>query len=276
MRQPLVITSLEEDLAEIGLSDTIQPKTESAAPEAVTTAPAEEPKVDAPAEVDEAKRVRQQVRVVGGKAKRVRTKRTSMAKKLANRAFYRKKKNVLKRKRGKASFQRRAARRDKIRGRLKHEGTEFQAKVAGLLESVETTLSQLQSEPSAEKTESLKGFANLAIIAEMLAEAFIAFTDDEDIELTKFEEIALREMAATYAQVAEECADIAEALDAGTIAEGEDDLKDAFNAHVQSVIEGLDAYSDLTEEEDDEGDDDDEDEDCEDCGESDCECDEGK
>jgi hypothetical protein len=276
MRQPVVITSLEEDLAEIGLSDSIKPKTESAAPEATPAAPAAATPAAEPDNVEEGKRVRAQVRVVGGKAKRVRTKRTSMAKKLANRSYYRKKKNVLKRKAGKASFQRRAARRDKIRSRLKRESVEFQAKVEGLLEDVEKTLTSLQAEQAPEKAESLKGFANLAIIAEMLAEAFLAFADadDEDIELTKFEEIALREMAATYAQVAEECADIAEALNAGTIAEGEDDLKEAFNAHVQSVIEGLDAYSDLTED-DDEDDEDDEDE-CEDCGESDCECDEGK
>lgn len=276
MRPPVVITSLEEDLAEIGLSDSLIPsKAEAAAPEAAAPAATAEVAV-ADANVEEGKRVRQQVRVSGGKAKRVRTKRTSMAKKLANRGYYRKKKNVLKRKHGKASFQRRAARRDKVRSRLKGENTEFQAKVSGLLESVEQTLTQLQAEQPSEKTESLKGFANLAIIAEMLADAFIAFSDDEDIELTKFEEIALREMAATYAQVAEECADIAEAIDAGKLAEGEDDLKEAFNAHVQTVIEGLDAYSDLTEE-DDEEEDDDEDM-CDDCDEpeEDCECDTGK
>src|SRR5437870_2651600 len=109
MKNQVLSSTLEEDLKALGLAHESE-KPPASAPEAKTESappagtPAATPPVttetppagtgsDALAE----RRNRMQVRVSGGKAKRVRTKRTSMAKKLANRGYYRKKKNVIKR-----------------------------------------------------------------------------------------------------------------------------------------------------------------------------------
>lgn len=273
-KYPATISSLEEDLREIGLAPEKAELSEEAAPAEPAPAAAV-PATPAPTATLDEKRVLRQVRVVGGKATRVKTKRTSMAKKLANRGYYRKKKNVIARRRGKAVTQRRAARRDKIRSRIKHEG--FDGHVATLMESVKDLLTQVRDgetevKKAPEMAEAVKTFANLAIISEMLADAFMAFAEDADsFELSKFEIVALQEMAATYAQVAEDCAEIAETLDKGTLAEEDKEgVEEAFKAHMQTVLDGIEAFADLTEDDDnEEGDDEDM---CDDCEEPKDEC----
>lgn len=278
LKHPVVLSTLEEDLRDIGILPEKKPVVESVAPPVTPPVAADAP--DAPDASIVERRNRLQVRVDGGKAHRVRTKRTSMAKKVDNRSNYRRSKNKIKRRNAKAGIQRRAARRDKIRGRLKAEG--FDSRVAGLMESVKDLLTQVKDgetvvKAAPEMNEAVKTFANLAIIAEMLADAFMAFAEDEkEFDLSTFEIVAMREMAATYAQVAEDCADIAETLDKGALAEEDKEgVEEAFKAHMQTVLDGIEAFADLTEaDDDDEDDEDDEDEDdeCEDCGETEEKC----
>lgn len=274
MRDPKVtLTSLEEDLRNIGLLE------ESADEELESDEDLEESDEDLDLELEEDEdleegRIRRALR--GGKV--VTQKRTS-AKERRKAKMYRKSGK------GKAAMRKRARKlrkpsekRKLLRKALKAkrkgtrqesvevvENNEFQT-VSSLLEDVQNIVSSLDEQEREQLDDAVKAFANVAIISEMLSDFFGDSTElVEDVELTD----DLAEMAQLFSTQAEVAAEIAESLNEGELEEGFD-YEDAFQHQLDSLIEGLSLYADMTEDEDEleeseegllEGDDEDDDDD---------------
>jgi hypothetical protein len=164
---------------------------------------------------------------------------------------------ALSRKRRKsAKFKRRQKRIAGIRARL-HQGNDV---VANMLENTQNILASIDEDKI---KSSISGFAQVAIMAEMLARTFSYIAEDTDDE-------ELTEAAVHFANMAEEAGALAKAiqegvdLDQGRLAEG-------FSEAMTDLLEGLSLFEDLTgDDEDSEDDEDDEvvaesdDEDCDD------------
>lgn len=127
-------------------------------------------------------------------------------------------------------------------------------RIANMIEDAEAFLSG--EGESFDVQETIKSYANVAIISEMLSERLKSLAED-DAELT--------DLAEEFGQLASECADIAEDL-ATTLKEGEEadldeeSIAEHFEEALEGLMGGLDLYADLTEGEDEEDDDDDEEE----------------
>lgn len=128
--------------------------------------------------------------------------------------------------------------------------------VSNMLESSQQILSSLDEEKSGN---AIKAFAHMAILAEMLkrslgriAEDLHKADEDEDVS-------DLLNAAEFYETIAEEAATIAKALKEGEDEIDEDGMADYFRANMAEVMNGLEFYSSITEDDDSDDDEDDDD-----------------
>jgi len=249
--RPIVITTLEEDFKKIGI---LVEKTE--------TAPEVEAEVKPVAEEDEEyiegqenmtadeleeARVKRRVGRKGRTAKA--TKRTPPRLKMKSRRNYRKKKAKIKLARKKAKRNPRKARRAKVlavrRARL-HQGNDT---ISNLIEEVQDIVSSLNGG----QEDAVKSFANIAIIADMLANTFTEWTNDineSEEELEEGDETLdiLATSATELADLAEAAAEIASGLKAGSNLDidGGVTLEELFREYMSSMLEGMDLYNEAT------------------------------
>jgi hypothetical protein len=241
MRHPVIISSLEEDFKNLGLVDKDDTITHD--------------------DDDELQEKRRRVSGSGRSKKTVKMRGKKLAK---SRSYERKMKSKRKRsakKRAKSGAGKKLSRFNK-----RFEGQEDSmkatlhlGKLAGLFEEVEGILSSLDED---RVENAVKSFANIAIISEMLGD-FFSTVLEEDIEDEELVE-ELSEAAEFFTDLSESAADIATHLNEGEELEvGLDEIEEAFNEQMEALVDGLEFYADLTEDEesDDEDDDLDEDED---------------
>ena len=119
-------------------------------------------------------------------------------------------------------------------------------RVANLIEDVQDILSQVGGR---QDQEVVRGFANLALIADSLKEAFQAFGEELD-------EADLLELSQEFAEIAEDYADFAEAVAAGE-EDVDDELIEMFQEDLEDVMQGLELYDDMVEDDEDDDEDDD-------------------
>jgi len=143
--------------------------------------------------------------------------------------------------------------RDAI-ARVRGESKSLDA-VSSLLSGVSEIMESIDD---SHRADSVKAFANVSIIAEMLHRGYASYAG-------RFEDEELAEAAETLGLMAQEAHDIALALESGENVD-EGSLAEEFAAQMEALIAGLDLYSDIFEavREMDEASDDDEDEDDED------------
>ncbi len=269
-RGPVVITSLEEDFKKIGLIAKDTAKVENTEePEVEAPAAATEPSAEEPdGELDEAaRRIRR--RTVAGGRKLASTKRTSASKRMKSKRSYRKGKIKIKLNRKKKMRNAKFRRRSKFlakRAAARREGVEND-KIAGLMEDIASIVG---TTPSAD-TEVIKGFANIAIISDMLSTIFIEWSERLDEDFADQETYdALAESAESLEDLAEAAAEIATALKDGQELEEQEGvtLESLFKDYMTDLLAAMDLYNEAKgaavvegDDDEDEGDeDDDEDE----------------
>jgi len=111
--------------------------------------------------------------------------------------------------------------------------------IAASMARIESIVESMQAENST--AASIPAFANVALIAEQLAVFFDAIAEDDQ---------EFQEAAGHYAEMAQEAAGIVEVL--RTEDEDEidfDTVRSDFSAKMESLLNGLEVYSDLTEDE---------------------------
>jgi hypothetical protein len=193
-------------------------------------------------DLDEVKRIRKKRASSGQKRKWKMAKRKGKAKQASKK--YRKRSSV---KRMLKIHKRRAARmrHGKPAGRTRL--TFGNDNVSNMLEQVQEIVEGLDTERA---EHSVKAFANIAIIAEMLARAFSKFAkESEDTEHSE----SLSEAAEFFSDMAEEAADVAKTLSEGPDEDEEFDLDvlgEEFQAQMSDLLNGLEMYADITEDED--------------------------
>lgn len=205
MRNPIVVTTLEEDFRKIGLL-------KESAPAPVAEAEEEEP-------LDEAGRIRFALR--GGK--KVKQQKTSMADKRAAKVNRRK-----------AGGQKSARKQAKIRHSAK--GQRRMAKVAA--KAIAKGTRQEATDPN----ETLKSFANAAIIADKLAGIFTEWVKADEYEAA--DERMFAGLVGQLSEIAESFADIATAMSEGKLEESAEDVASAFAEGMEVILDCVDLYED--------------------------------
>lgn len=124
-------------------------------------------------------------------------------------------------------------------------------RVASMLEDVQEIVTAIDGDA---KQETIKSFANLALIANKLSESFAFACANVELHDEDDEEIDLCGGAKHFESLAAGAADLAEALQAsmqeGKEFEGtEEEIAETFSVMLNDVLEGLDLFSDLSEEE---------------------------
>lgn len=267
-RAPL--TTIEEDFKAIGLGHLVK---ESTAPKAESTETVVTPENIESVETETGEGEKQGEPVAEVKA--VRTKRHTASDRLKwRRAKKKGKAKAASRKYRKKSSVKRMLKRHKMRAdKLRHGKPAGRRRLVFGLDTVSNLLEDVQNIVSAldedKVRNAIKTFANISIIAEMLAQSFERFenemTEDEDKE-------QLSEAAAYFAELANDAADLATALNEGTEEIDMDDVSDMFRTSMKDLLNGLEMYANITEDdeleglagnvdEDDDSDDDDDDED---------------
>jgi len=186
--------------------------------------------------------------------KMIRTKRSTAGERRASKMNYRTHKSQRKKHKRSAAGKRQAGIIAKIRNRLHMSADaqpDYRTNLTNLLEDVQDIVSHLD-ENNGEA--SIKSFANIAIISEMLGEFFGLLAENEDAqELDLTEELA--GAADLFNGMAEDAAAIATALHEGVeddeSAPTYEEIEEAFQRHMDALIDGLELYADLTEDEDD-------------------------
>lgn len=122
-------------------------------------------------------------------------------------------------------------------------------RVADMLEDVKEIVTALDSDA---KQETIKSFANLAIISSKLAENYACACRNLEVEDEEEEEIDLCGGAEHFEALANSAANLAEALQTsmqeGTEFEGtSEEVNDTFQVMLADVLEGLDVFADLSE-----------------------------
>ena len=220
MKNPIVVTSLEEDFRKIGLikAESKQAETESQDEEVL----------------DEAGRVRYATR--GGK--KVKQEKTSAAERRQAKKYRR------------SSAGHRSAKKAAKRLHTA-KGQRHAAKVAAKAMRMGTR------QEGTDATEALKAFANAAIIADKLANIFTEWVKADIYESE--DERVFAGLAGELAEIAESFADIATAMHEGRLEEGSEDVAEAFAEGLEVVLDAVDLYEANADDED-ESDDEDEDE----------------
>jgi hypothetical protein len=227
MRHPVIITSLEEDFRAIG----ILPKEEK--PASTEDEPLEE-------------RTRKRRKAGKRGMEKVKVGTTSQRRDWRMAARRRKSKIKAYRK----SARGRAARRKAKKFESSETMESTSVRINSLLEDVQDIISTVDDESIENAT---KSFANVAIISEMLARVFEAVMDEFEEEDAQ----ELGEAAEFFAELAEEAASIATLLHEGVdedTPEDEiptyEDIEAKFQEHMDALIDGLELYADITEDED--------------------------
>jgi hypothetical protein len=237
------VGTIEEDFKKIGIFT-----------EAAPVAPVETIAESAPA-VDEGikllKKVRPtgKVRLMRRKQKLLRRRNRSKLKRKAKmfrksargKRFLRKYKQVLKRYHGHAPKNKRISLKMGL------------DKVSNLIEEVSEIVTAIDGDA---QKETVKTFANLALIANKLAENFACACNDLEIVDEAGEELDLCGAAEHFESLASTAADLAESLHA-SIAEGvefegtSEEVSATFASMMSDVLEGLDVFADISEDSDD-------------------------
>lgn len=105
--------------------------------------------------------------------------------------------------------------------------------VANLLEQVEAAMRPAENEG----VDVLRGFANVAAISDMLEDRFLEWGEHDD---------DLLELAEVFGKIAEDAAEVAEAMAQGVEID-EEAAHEGFQEMVSTVLNGLDVYVDITE-----------------------------
>jgi len=258
------LQSLEEDFKNIGILE------EDDTSEEVEVVEDEDAELELSSEeeddLEEGKR-----RAAGGK-KMVRTKRMKSGDKAKARQSYRRRKSKIKKARKKRGRSARGKKLARLAKRLAaKESVELtnSDRINSILEDVQDIVSSVNAPEVTEDTQALenaiKSFANVAIISEMLSDFFAEAVElvEEDQELS--EELA--DAAHYFQEQAEAAAYLATSLDEGSDLDEDLDVDELFQEQMNSLVDGLEFYADLTEDDEDgEGEevlemDDDEDED---------------
>lgn len=110
-------------------------------------------------------------------------------------------------------------------------------RVANMVEEVGGILDTIGER---QNREFVKGFANIALISDTMSRGFEALGREID-------EGELTDLGKQFAELAEQSAKIAEALEAEEI-ELDEELESAFKSDMDDLLSGLEIYADLTEE----------------------------
>jgi len=207
MKNPIVITSLEEDFKKIGLIRDTKPMQES---------------VEQDENLDESTRIKRRMqRQAGGGLKAVKTQKTTAAERMRGKNFRRSAK-------GQKAMRRAEKKRHSAKGRR------MAAKVAKAAAAKGTR------HEGFDPKEALKSFANAAIIAEKLQLAFLEWVKGDLCESAGDESEFLK-LAAELAVIAEEFAEVATALNEGTELDTEE-LSELFAEGLETVLDAVDLY----------------------------------
>jgi hypothetical protein len=207
MRNPIVVTTLEEDFRKIGLIK------ESAAPAVETTEPEED--------IDEGR----YDKLTSGGRRRAPTRQGGKAYKALMRTPEGRKSAKLKGKAEKKPSAKRRARRLRAKRVRK-----------GLADSVQSN------------SETLKSFANAAIIADKLAGIFTEWVKADEYEAA--DERMFAGLAGQLGEIAESFADIATAMSEGRLDESAEDVAAAFAEGMEVILDCVDLYEDNNDDED--------------------------
>jgi hypothetical protein len=249
LRHPVVLTTIEEDFKRIGLLDEANDEKsqdemddkEKHAKKAAAAKSAPEEKKEGEEDLDEVRSSRLKRHTSGERLKWRRAKKKGKAKAAGRK--YRKKstvKRMLKRHRLRAK----KLRHGKAAGRRRL--TFGNDTISNMLEEVQEIVSGIDTE-RVEHT--VKAFANVAIIAEMLSRAFAKFEAEAEGE----DKDTLAEAAKFFSEMAEEASEIAKGLNEGPGEDEEFDLEEigeVFKGHMSDLLNGLDMYADITEDDD--------------------------
>jgi hypothetical protein len=206
MRNPIVVTTLEEDFRKIGLIK------ESAAPAVETTDPEED--------IEEGR----YDKLTGGGKRRAPTRQGGKAYKALMRTPEGKKQAKLKKKTAAKPGAKRQARRLHAKRVRK-----------GLADSVQAN------------SETLKSFANAAIIADKLAGIFTEWVKADEYEAS--DERMFASLVGELSEIAESFADIATAMSEGKLEESAEDVAAAFAEGMETILDAVDLYEDNNEDE---------------------------
>lgn len=237
MRHPVIITSLEEDFRAIG----ILPKEE-----------AKQPEPEAPEETPEGEELGEGKRRAAWGRKMVKTRKMRGKKKISSERYERTHRSQRKKARLKREKKMAVQRRELTLKNLNTDVDTTTARINSLLDDVQDIISTVDDE-SIENA--VKSFANVAIISEMLARVFEAVKDEFEDDDAK----ELGEAAEFFGELAEEAASIATMLHEGVDEDTPDDevptyedIEAKFQEHMDALIDGLELYADITEDEDEE------------------------
>ena len=214
MRNQIVVTTLEEDFRKIGLI-------RESAPTPAPVAPKEEEEEV----LDEAGRIKFALR--GGK--KVKQQKTSMADRLAS-----------KKQRRSASGKKSARKQAKMRRSAK--GQRRMAKVTA------KAIQKGTRQEAVDANETLKSFANAAIIADKLAGIFTEWVKADEYEAS--DERMFASLVGELSEIAESFADIATAMSEGKLEESAEDVAAAFAEGMETILDAVDLYEDNNEDED--------------------------
>lgn len=224
MKNPIIITSLEEDFKKIGLIRDAKPVQESVE---------EYDSDDSPDELAE-KNTAKRKAVVTRDNKKVRTKKQTTKQKMAGKKR--------RRSAGFKSWAKKYARKMKRFAKKLAKRAAKAIRMGTRQESVEATTPDL--------SEALKSHANLAIIAEKLATYFSEVAQDCELEEMGESEV-FGFMADYFMESAEQLAATAQGLHESAEFNS-DALVESFNSYLEDVLDGVDLYEAMKEEEDEE------------------------
>lgn len=233
MRHPLITTTAEQDLKELGI---LSESTDSAESESL----------------DEAKLVRKKRSTAGDRMKWRRDKKKGSAK-AASRKYRNKASTKRMRKKHDAIADRRRHGKEAGRTRLNF-GTDA---VSNMMESTESLLKSIEEQKI---DTAIQSFANMAITAELLARTFSYISEDldESGEGEEGDAEMFADRASFFAELAKDAARAAKHLRRGDIPD-EDALSEAFKERMSDLLEGLALFDEAT------GGDDDDDDAVEEC-----------
>lgn len=252
-RGPIVLTSLEEDLEKIGLGSYVVEKKDASA----------EPVEDSE-DLSEYRIGRRRMAGKGKTAKAVHHHLTASermrGKRYRKSAAGKKEHKKLNRLHHKSSWQHSKMGKRAVALRATapsaHEGVEL-GSVQALLEDVGSILQSLDR-ASFDKVETMKSFAEMALIADDLFKTFTEWATEmaEDAEFTEEQIEVVVEHAESMKDLADTCAEAASLLKEDAEVDGGDEaVVEVFNECLESVQASAEFYADMTEEDDDEDDD---------------------
>lgn len=220
---PRIMTTLEEDFKALGIVRESDEREQTGKP------------------LEEGRTFRRAV-VRNGHKKVVKFHKMNSSKRRKEKQRYKKRKNKLARYRAKASTARSAKKHARILGQSADT-------VSNMLENTQEILASI----SESKTQnSVNGFAQLAITAELLARSFAMISEQVK---NKEERSDLVDASRYFSEAAEEAAALAKALKEDSDSLDMDKVQEAHTSHSAEVLKGLALFEEYTGDEEDEDDD---------------------